>query len=59
MPVNVRVSEGQRVEVKVTNTSPERDDERKRGPRYEYLDRRETLALIKQLVGALERLETK
>jgi hypothetical protein len=56
MPVNIRVSTG-RIEVKLTNTSERTGDERTRGPRYEYIDRREALALIKQLAGALERLD--
>lgn len=58
MPISTRVSQN-KVEVKITNASPERDDDRKRGPRYEYSDRPETFALIKQLVGALERLDNR
>ena len=56
MPVNVRVSSG-KIEIKLTNTSESIGDERTRGPRYEYIDRREALALIRQLAGALERLD--
>ncbi len=58
MPVNVRVSQ-QKVEVKITNTTQDATDERTRGPRYEYLDRREAITLIRQLAGALERLDSK
>lgn len=57
MPVNVRVSQEQ-VEIKITNTSDSLD-ERSRGPRYENLDRRQVVTLIKQLAGALERLDSK
>ena len=56
MPINVRLSTG-KIEVKITNTEKTSTDERTRGPRYEYLDRREGLALIRQLASALERLE--
>ncbi len=55
MPVNVRVSMD-KIEVRLTNSSPRTGDERTRGPRYEYIDRQEALALIKQLAGALERI---
>jgi len=58
MPATARLAD-KSIEVKITNTSPERDDERKRGPRYEYLYRRATLVLIKQLVGALESLDNR
>ncbi len=57
MPVYVRVSQ-KKVEVKITNTTRDAMDERTRGPRYEYLDRREAVTLIKQLAGALERLDS-
>jgi hypothetical protein len=58
MPVNVRVSQ-HKVEVKITNTTQDAQDERSRGPRYEYLNHREVVTLIRQLAGALERLEDK
>ena len=57
MPVNVRVSQG-KIEVKLTNTTQSTGDERTRGPRYEYIDKREAYALIKQLASALERIDS-
>ena len=58
MPVRAHLV-GNSIEVKITNSSAEMDDDRKRGPRYESLDRQATLALIKQLVSSLERLEAR
>ena len=59
MPISAQLSGHKTIEVKITNTSQEGDDERKRGPRYEYLDPRKALALIKQLVCALDRLDNR
>jgi len=61
MPVNVRPSSisKDRIELKITNTDKDATDERTRGPRYEFLNRQEALALIKQLAGALERMDAR
>jgi hypothetical protein len=56
MPVNVRVNH-RRIELKITNARGEAQDERARGPRYDLLDRREGVTLIKQLAAAIERLD--
>jgi hypothetical protein len=58
MPVSVSLTTMKSIQVTITNSENSPADRRSEGPRHDHLNRRETLALIKELAGALERLET-
>ena len=58
MPVRVKVVNNL-IEVEITNLEKSPSDRRKEGPRQDYLSRKDTLALIRDLVTALERLEAR
>ena len=58
MPVRVKVVNSL-IEVEITNLEQSPSDGRKEGPHQDYLSRKDTLTLIRDLVTALERLEAR
>jgi len=55
MPVHVKLSSSNRIEVNIANRddSPSR---RREGPRYDYLTREEALTLIQDLAEAIKKM---